>query len=128
MLISSTGEILTNNHVIADATSIKVDRRRHGRRPTTPRCVGYDVTEDVALIKITDNVSNLPTVVFGDPSKVRIGDPVVAIGNALGKGGTPSASQGQVTALDQQVTAGDSGGNAGDARGNDPDQRADRTR
>ena len=47
---------------------------------------------------------------FGDPSKVQIGDPVVAIGNALGQGGTPKASQGHVTALDQQVTAGDEGG------------------
>ena len=47
---------------------------------------------------------------FGDAAKVRIGDPVVAIGNALGKGGSPTVSQGKVTALDQVVTAGDSTG------------------
>ncbi|MDQ1462605.1 MAG: hypothetical protein QOI08_4089 [Actinomycetota bacterium] len=109
MLISSTGEILTNNHVIADSTSIKVTVG--GTGPTyTAKVVGYDVTEDVALLQITDKVSKLPTITFGDPSKVAVGDPVVAIGNALGKGGTPQATQGHVTALDQQVTAGDNAG------------------
>ncbi|HEV7523483.1 MAG TPA: trypsin-like peptidase domain-containing protein [Acidimicrobiia bacterium] len=110
MLISSTGEILTNNHVIADAKTIQVVIGGTGPSHAA-KVVGYDVTEDVALLQITDKVSNLSTVVFGEPSKVRIGDPVVAIGNALGQGGTPKASQGQVTALDQQVTAGDNGGN-----------------
>ncbi|MDP9336876.1 MAG: trypsin-like peptidase domain-containing protein [Actinomycetota bacterium] len=109
MLISSTGEVLTNNHVIADATSIKVVIGGTGPSHDA-KVVGYDVTEDVALLQIVDKVSNLPTVTFGEPSKVHIGDPVVAIGNALGRGGKPSASQGQVTALDQQVTAGDAGG------------------
>jgi len=109
MLISSTGEILTNNHVIADATSIKVVIGGTGASHTA-KVVGYDVTEDVAMLQIADKVSNLPTVTFGDASKVAVGDPVVAIGNALGQGGTPKASQGQVTALGQQVTAGDSAG------------------
>jgi S1-C subfamily serine protease len=109
MLISSTGEVLTNNHVIADATSIKVVIGGIGPSHDA-KVVGYDVTQDVALLQITDNVSNLPTVTFGDPKKLSVGDPVVAIGNAGGKGGTPSVSQGQITALDQQVTAGDAGG------------------
>ena len=110
MLISSTGEILTNNHVIADATSIKVVIGGTGPSHDA-KVVGYDVTEDVALIQITDNVSNLPTITFGDPNQAQVGDPVVAIGNAGGKGGTPSVSQGRITALDQEVTAGDPGGN-----------------
>jgi S1-C subfamily serine protease len=109
MLISSTGEILTNNHVIADATSIKVTIGGVGN-PHDAKVVGYDVSRDVALIQITDKVSDLPTVVFGEPSKAQIGDPVVAIGNALGQGGVPKATQGHVTALDQRVTAGDQGG------------------
>ena len=109
MLISSTGEILTNNHVIAEAISIRVTPG--GTGPSyAAKVIGYDVTEDVALLQITDRVSNLPTVTFGEPSKVQIGDPVVAIGNALGQGGTPKATQGRVTALDQQVTASDSAG------------------
>ncbi len=110
MIITSDGEILTNNHVIADATSIKVTVGGTGSTYDA-KVLGYDVTEDVALIKITDKVSNLPTVKLGDASKVQIGDPVVAIGNALGRGGTFAASQGHVTRLDQQVTAGDEGGN-----------------
>ena len=108
MIITSDGEILTNNHVIADATSISVTIG--GTGPTkSAHVVGYDVQDDVALVKV-DGVSNLPTITLGDPSGVNVGDPVVAIGNALGKGGTPTAVQGSVTALDQQVTAGDPGG------------------
>lgn len=110
MLISSDGEILTNNHVIADATSIKVTVDGGTGATYNAKVVGYDVTEDVALVKITDKVSNLPTVTFGDPSKVNVGDPVVALGNAGGRGGAPAVSQGQITALDQEVTAGDPGG------------------
>jgi S1-C subfamily serine protease len=110
MLISSTGEILTNNHVIADATSIKVVIGGKGDSHDA-KVVGYDVSHDVALLQITDDVKDLPTIVFGDPSKVKVGDPVVAIGNAGGVGGTPSATSGQVTALDQQVTASDGQGN-----------------
>lgn len=111
MLISSTGEILTNNHVIADATSIKVVIGGTGSSHDA-KVVGYDVSHDVALIQITDSVKDLPTIVFGDPSKVKVGDPVAAIGNAGGVGGTPSASSGSVTALDQQVTASDGQGNS----------------
>jgi S1-C subfamily serine protease len=109
MLISSTGEILTNNHVIADATSIKVVIGGNGASHDA-KVVGYDVTEDVALIQITDKLSGLPTISVGNPSQAQIGDAVAAIGNALGQGGTPKASQGQITALDQEVTAGDAGG------------------
>jgi S1-C subfamily serine protease len=110
MLISSTGEILTNNHVIADATSIKVVIGGKGQSYDA-KVVGYDVTHDVALVQITEKVAGLPTIVFGDPSKVKVGDPVVAIGNAGGVGGTPSATSGKVTLLDQQVTASDGQGN-----------------
>jgi len=109
MLISSTGEILTNNHVIADAETIKVVVGGKGQSYNA-KVVGYDVTRDVALVQITDSVKDLPTVVFGDPSNVKVGDSVVAIGNAGGVGGTPTASSGQVTALDQQVTASDGQG------------------
>ena len=56
-----------------------------------------------------DNVSGLDTVHFADASKIQIGDSVVAIGNAGGRGGTPAATAGSVTALDQKVTAGDVG-------------------
>jgi S1-C subfamily serine protease len=105
IIIGSSGEVLTNNHVIADATSIKVDIGGTGNTHDA-QVVGYDVADDVALVQI-QGVSNLKTVDLGDPSKLNVGDPVVAIGNALGEGGAPKVSQGKVTGLDQQVTAGD---------------------
>lgn len=110
MIISSDGEVLTNNHVIAQATTVKVQIGGKGSMHTA-HVVGYDVADDVALVKI-DNVSGLPTVDTGKAADLKAGDPVVAIGNALGKGGTPSAVTGSVTALDQSVTAGDETGDA----------------
>ncbi len=105
MVISADGLVLTNNHVIADATSIKVDIGGTGNTHNA-HVIGYDLADDVALVQI-EGVSNLKTVTFGDPSNVNVGDPVVAIGNALGQGGTPKVTQGKVTALNQTVTAGD---------------------
>jgi S1-C subfamily serine protease len=107
MIITSDGEVLTNNHVIDGATAIRVELVGNGETHTA-HVVGYDVVDDVALLKI-DGVSNLTTVDTADASSVQIGDHVVAIGNAGGRGGTPAATTGSVTALDQKVTAGDSG-------------------
>jgi len=107
MIISSDGEILTNNHVIDEATSIKVEVVDTGVTHTA-KVVGYDVVDDVALLKM-DGASGLKTVNFADASNVSIGDTVVAIGNAQGRGGTPAATAGSITALDQKVTAGDEG-------------------
>jgi S1-C subfamily serine protease len=105
MVISASGEVLTNNHVIADSTDITVDIG--GTGDTHPaHVVGYNVADDVALLQI-EGVSNLQTIKVGNPSKVNIGDRVVAIGNALGRGGTPAVVQGRITALEQDVTAGD---------------------
>jgi S1-C subfamily serine protease len=107
MIITSDGEVLTNNHVIDGATAIRVELVENGQTHTA-KVIGYDVVDDVALLKI-DDVSNLKTVDTAAASTVQIGDRVVAIGNAGGRGGTPAASSGSVTALDQKVTAGDSG-------------------
>jgi S1-C subfamily serine protease len=107
MIITSDGEVLTNNHVIDGATAIRVELVGTGETKTA-KVLGYDVVDDVALLKI-DGVSNLTTVDTAASSSVQIGDRVVAIGNAGGRGGTPTASSGSVTALDQKVTAGDSG-------------------
>jgi S1-C subfamily serine protease len=109
MIISSTGEILTNNHVVTGSTSVTVtvQGRSHAY---TAHVVGVDVSQDVALIQIDGSVSGLPTVTFANSSSLRVGDQVVAIGNALGQGGTPRATQGQVTSIDQTITASEGGG------------------
>jgi S1-C subfamily serine protease len=71
--------------------------------------VGVDISQDVAVIQIDQSVSGLPTVKFADSSSLKVGDTVYAIGNALGEGGTPHATQGQVTDLDQTITASEGG-------------------
>lgn len=109
MIISSTGEILTNNHVVAQSTSISVTLQ--GRSETyTAHLVGADVSQDVAVIQIDQSVSGLPTITFANSSSVKVGDQVVAMGNALGRGGKPNVASGSVTALDQTITASEGGG------------------
>jgi len=106
MVLTSSGEVLTNNHVIDGASTIRV--QVVGSNEThTARVLGYDVVDDVALLQM-NGVSGLRTVSLAT-SSVAMGDAVVAIGNAGGRGGTPAATQGSVTALDQRVTAGDQG-------------------
>ncbi|HWG15975.1 MAG TPA: trypsin-like peptidase domain-containing protein [Streptosporangiaceae bacterium] len=107
MVLTSTGEILTNNHVIDGATSISVTDVGNGKTYTAT-VVGYDATKDIAVLQLQD-ASNLQTVTLGSSSSVSVGQTVVAIGNAEGKGGTPSAVSGTVTALGQSITASDEG-------------------
>jgi S1-C subfamily serine protease len=105
IVLTSTGEVLTNNHVIEGATSIDVTDIGNGRKYTaTP--VGYDATADVAVLQL-QGASSLTTPSLGDSATVQAGDRVVALGNAGGKGGTPSVVSGTVTALDQSITASD---------------------
>ena len=108
MVISSTGEVLTNNHVISGATSITVQIAGTGATYHA-NLVGYDVTEDVAVLQIP-NVSGLTTIKTASASPVSANDSVVAIGNALGQGGTPVPAQGIVTAVNQTITASDDTG------------------
>jgi len=111
MLISSTGEILTNNHVVSGSTSITITVE--GQSSTfTAHVVGVDVSQDVAVIQIDQSVSGLPTVTFADSSSLQVGDTVVTLGNALGQGGAPYVTQGQVTALNQTITASEGAGSA----------------
>lgn len=106
MVLTSSGLVLTNNHVIEDTTSLSL--QVDGTGPTyTAKVLGTDASDDVALLQM-NGVSNLQTVSLGDSSTVAVGDAVVAIGNALGRGGTPQATTGSVTALNQTITAGDS--------------------
>jgi len=103
MIITSSGEVLTNNHVVDQSISISVTIA--GRAGSyKAHVIGVSPAADVALIQI-EGVSGLPTVTFADSSSVKVGDPVVALGNALGQGGTPALTQGQVTAVNQTITA-----------------------
>ena len=110
MVLTSTGEILTNNHVIDGATSIKVTVVATGKTYQA-KVVGTDPTADVAVIQLV-GASGLKTIPIGDSSSVAVGQSVVAQGNAGGKGGTPSRVTGTVTALDQSITASEDGTDA----------------
>jgi S1-C subfamily serine protease len=105
IVLSSTGEVLTNNHVVNGATSIKVTDIGNGKTYTAT-VVGYDASHDVAVIQL-QGASGLTTASLGNSSTVQTGDSVTALGNAQGKGGTPSVAPGTVTALNQSITASD---------------------
>lgn len=104
MVVSSSGEVYTNNHVVEGETSLHVTDVGDGKTYAAA-VIGYDASHDVAVLKMV-GASHLHTVSFaGVPAKM--GQQVIAIGNAGGKGGTPSAVQGTVTGLNQSITAGD---------------------
>ncbi|HUY23249.1 MAG TPA: trypsin-like peptidase domain-containing protein [Acidimicrobiales bacterium] len=105
MVLTSSGEVLTNNHVVAGATSISVTDVGNGQTYTAT-VVGTDRSDDIAVLRLV-GASGLKTVSIGKSSAVAVGDAVTAIGNAGGVGGTPSVAGGSVTALDQAITASD---------------------
>jgi S1-C subfamily serine protease len=107
IVISPSGLVLTNNHVIDEATSISAQLVVSGK-VYTASVVGYDSTDDVALLQL-QNASGLKTVSLGNSSQVKIGQSVLAIGNAEGRGGLPSTAQGTIQALDRTIEASDSG-------------------
>jgi S1-C subfamily serine protease len=108
MVLTSSGEVLTNNHVIEGAFSITVQLTSTGETYGA-QVIGVDTAHDVALLQM-QNASGLATAPIGDSSAVQVGDGVTALGNALGRGGAPASAQGRVTALDQSITASDSSG------------------
>jgi len=105
IVLTANGEVLTNNHVIAGATTITATDIGNGRSYTAT-VVGYDRTGDMAVLQLKD-ASGLATVSLGDSSKAAVGDAVTGIGNAGGTGLTPTAASGSVTGINQSVTASD---------------------
>jgi S1-C subfamily serine protease len=107
IVITSNGEVLTNNHVINGATSISVTDVGN-QKTYTASVVGYDRTADVAVLQL-HGASGLQTANLANSSNISVGEDVVGVGNAGGSGGTPSAAGGTVTALNQSITAQDQG-------------------
>jgi S1-C subfamily serine protease len=106
MVITSSGLVLTNNHVIEDSTAITAQTATGHKYQA--KVVGYDVTGDIALIQL-EGASGLRTVPLGNSSSVTTGASVVAMGNAEGQSAIVPVT-GQVTAVNQTITAGDQGG------------------
>ncbi len=111
MIITSNGEVLTNNHVIANASTIKVQLFNQTKLYSAT-VLGADPSHDVAVIKI-QGVSNLPTVTFGKSSSLQVGDSVVAVGNALALQGLPTVTQGIVSGLHRSITTSSNGTSGG---------------
>jgi Do/DeqQ family serine protease len=101
VIVTKDGYILTNNHVVDGANSVKVDLPDH--RTFTAKVVGTDSATDLAVVKI--DASNLPTLVVGDSDAVRVGDVVLAVGNPLNVGETVTA--GIISAKGRQTPTGD---------------------
>ncbi len=112
MIISSTGLVMTNNHVIDGATVVRatlVDPVNNSSQSYPAQVVGYDATDDVALLQLV-GASGLATETFGDSSQVSLGTAVLALGNADGQGGARPAS-GIIDALNRSIQASDQGSN-----------------
>ncbi len=102
MILTSDGEILTNNHVIQGSNQISV-HVSNGPQTFTAQLVGTDANDDVAVLQAV-GASGLSTISLGDSSQVRVGDGVVAVGNAFARLGPPTVTVGAVTALNQAIT------------------------
>jgi S1-C subfamily serine protease len=107
VILSPDGYILTNNHVVEDARAVKVvfpdDAETHDAE-----IVGTDPLSDLAVIKVEGD--DYPAAEFGVPSNLRVGDWVVALGNALGLEGGPTVTVGIVSNLERSFPIGEIGG------------------
>jgi S1-C subfamily serine protease len=104
IVLTSNGEVLTNNHVIRGATSVRVTvpGTGHSYKATV---VGYTVSDDVAVLQLS-GASNLRTASLANSSKLHVGQSVTATGNAGGTGRLTSVS-GRITGLGKTITASD---------------------
>jgi S1-C subfamily serine protease len=105
VIIDQRGYIVTNNHVIAGATSINVVL--NDGRKLQAQLVGTDSTDDLAVLKITPPASGLTGATLGDSSKLRVGQDVLAIGNPLGFSQT--VTNGIISALNRTASEGQNG-------------------
>jgi serine protease Do len=100
-VIAPDGVLVTNNHVVSGAQTIEVVFADDRKMPA--RVLGRDSTTDLAVLKV--DATDLPVAALGDSSALRVGDDVIAIGNALGLEGGPTVTRGIVSAEDRTITA-----------------------
>jgi putative serine protease PepD len=104
VVVSDDGEILTNAHVVAGTSEIRV-RLAGETEPREAELVASDAGNDLVLLRI--DASDLIPVEFATPGEIALGDPVVAIGFALDLDGDPSVTQGIVSAFDRTLRTSD---------------------
>ncbi|MEI7555875.1 trypsin-like peptidase domain-containing protein [Candidatus Chlorohelix sp.] len=102
VIYDAAGYILTNYHVVNGADSLIISLP--DGRSFDGTVVGKDMQTDLAVVKIDPAGASLPVAELGDSSQLKVGDGVVAIGNALALPGGPTVTAGVVSALDRSVT------------------------
>lgn len=112
-IIDPSGVIVTNNHVVSGAQSVRVQLPEPDGRAFTATVVGTDAQTDLAVLRI--GATGLPGVTLGRSSALGVGEWVVAIGNALALDGGPTVTAGVVGALGRDVEQAASGGTRGQA-------------
>lgn len=108
MIVTKDGYVLTNKHVVEGATDVQIITDS-GDTYDDVTIVGLDPLNDVAYLKINDATEDLPTINLGDSKTIAVGQPVLAIGNALGAYQN-SVTQGIIGGTGRSVAAGDSNG------------------
>jgi putative serine protease PepD len=104
VIISSNGLVLTNAHVVENASNLKVTLSDGSKYDAT--IIGSDTTQDIALVQLR-GASNLPAATLGSSSDLQVGDGVVAIGNALDLDGSLTVTSGIVSAKNRSLSNGD---------------------
>jgi S1-C subfamily serine protease len=110
MVITPNGDVLTNNHVVSGATAITVALATTGKSYQAT-VLGTDASHDIALLKLK-GATGLATITAGDATSVTKGIAVAAVGNALGKDGTPTVTTGAITSTGRSITASDGDGSS----------------
>jgi putative serine protease PepD len=119
VIFDSKGHILTNNHVVTGAgTGSQLTVTLADNRTYAATVVGTDPSTDLAVIKLTNAPSDLKAIALGDASLLKVGDPVMAVGNPLGLAGT--VTTGIVSALNRPVTTSDQSGDPTAQQSADP--------
>lgn len=108
IVLSPSGAVLTNNHVIRGATRLRVADPATGRTYSAT-VIGYSLSGDVALLKLA-GASRVTTATLGNSARVGVGNHVTAVGNAGGRGGSPAVTTGTVTGLHRTITVRDDQG------------------
>jgi putative serine protease PepD len=104
VIISSDGLVLTNAHVVENATNLKVTLSDGSKYNAT--IIGSDTTQDIALVQM-QGASNLPAATLGSSASLHVGQAVVAIGNALDLDGSLTVTSGIVSAKDRSLSNSD---------------------
>ena len=106
VIFDTKGHILTNNHVVAaGGQGSQISVTLNDKRTYDATVVGTDPTTDLAVIKLTNAPGDLKAIALGDANALKVGDPVMAVGNPLGLAGT--VTTGIVSALNRPVTTSD---------------------